>query len=217
MNSSIKLKICGITQPLQALEIASLGVHAIGVIAVKNSPRFITSYKRHKLFQSLEEFYPNTKRVLVVANINDHELEETMSIKGSPSIIQLHGDESIEECQRLRLKYPDIELWKAFRIRSKPDLVSINNYAKTVDSFLLDSWSNDALGGTGHKIQTKFINSKGFEVPFWMAGGICAEWIPELLKTIKPFGIDASSKLEKSPGIKDIKKVKDLIKAIEVN
>ena len=78
-KSSIKLKICGITQSQQALEIASLGVYAIGVIAVKSSLRFISTDKRVQLFQELSKSFPNTQRVLVVANINDEDLEASMT------------------------------------------------------------------------------------------------------------------------------------------
>ncbi len=214
-KSSIKLKICGITKTNQALEIASLGVFAIGVIAVKSSPRFLLTEKRNNIFKELSISYPKTKKVLVVANMNDEDLEDSISVKYPPSIIQLHGNESIERCQNIRKKFPDIQLWKAFRINSDKDLSSINIYENVVDCFLFDAWSSNQLGGTGTKIKMGLITGKNFKVPTWIAGGISSEWIPELLENIYPYGIDASSKLEKSPGIKDIKKVKDLIKSIK--
>jgi phosphoribosylanthranilate isomerase len=49
--------------------------------------------------------------------------------------------------------------------------------------------------------------------PWWLAGGISAEWIPDLLAQVQPFGLDASSRLEDSPGVKDLSKVKALIDA----
>jgi len=60
----------------------------------------------------------------------------------------------------------------------------------------------------------RWLQNIKVKVPWWLAGGISAEWIPEVLSTLNPFGLDASSKLEISPGIKDIRKVESLINAI---
>ena len=209
-----ELKICGITQIKQAIEIASMGIHAIGVIGVKQSPRYLSNEKRSNLFKELNESHPKTKRVLVLADPTDANLEEIFSCKGTPSIIQLHGNESKERCEELRKKYSTIKWWKAFRIKSKENIYKIKQYESVVDSILLDAWSENKLGGTGNKIKLSWIQSEDFKLPLWIAGGISAEWVPELLKKIKPFGLDASSKVETSPGIKDINNIKLLIESI---
>ena len=213
VNSSIKLKICGITQTDQALQIASLGATAIGVIGVKSSPRFISSTNRSSIFKSLANYFPSTERVLVVADMNDSDLEKAISQEGSPSVIQLHGNESKERCERIRKRYPNIKLWKALRIRTKEDLSLSSQYENVIDSLLLDAWSKHQLGGTGNKIPIEWLRNNKFKVPWWIAGGISAKSIPEIIH-LNPFGIDASSKLEKSIGLKDINKVEELIKSI---
>ena len=213
-KTSTELKICGITQTDQALEIASLGVDALGVIGVKSSPRFLSESKRELLFQELIDSYPNTARVLVVANANDAEIEKAILSKGSPSIIQLHGSESKQRCLDLKQKYPQIKWWKALRIRSESDLDLIKDLEDFVDAILLDAWSDNQLGGTGKRLHIGWLQNIEIKVPWWLAGGISAEWIPEVLSTLNPFGLDASSKLEISPGIKDIRKVELLINAI---
>ena len=53
-----------------------------------------------------------------------------------------------------------------------------------------------------------------FQSPWWLAGGISAEWVPKVFTKTHPWGIDASSQLELSPGIKDLTRVKALLKAI---
>ena len=63
------------------------------------------------------------------------------------------------------------------------------------------------IGPFGPKIKLK--------IPWWLAGGVSAEWVPEVLAKINPYGLDASSRLEISPGLKDIKKVRSLIEAIK--
>ena len=53
-----------------------------------------------------------------------------------------------------------------------------------------------------------------FKTPWILAGGISAEIIPEIFSKLRPDWVDASSRLEKSPGIKDIKKVESLVRVI---
>ena len=54
-----------------------------------------------------------------------------------------------------------------------------------------------------------------FSKPWWLAGGISIEWIDETLTELKPDGLDISSSIEISPGLKDIKKTKDLFKFLK--
>ena len=215
-ETSISLKVCGITQTKQALEIASLGIHAIGLIGVKESPRFVSRAKRREIFNQLKINFPKVERVWVVANMDNKELHEVIYSDKSPSIIQLHGDESPKRCEFLKEKHPKIKFWKAFRIKTPQDIHNIKDFVPYVDAILLDAWSEKALGGTGEKLSFDLIKEVDFDIPWWLAGGISADWIPELLSMVKPTGIDASSKLEISPGIKDIRKVKLLLETIQL-
>ena len=214
--SSTAVKICGITKIKQALEIASLGVYAIGVVGVRNSKRYLPSKERRKIFRALEENFPRVARVWVIADPNDIELSEGLNGEGRPSIIQLHGNESIDFCKYIRAKYPLIKFWKALRISKSEDLILAKQYQDSIDAILLDSWRMKELGGTGIRLPIEWLSEcNQLKTPFWVAGGVSADWIPELLSKVKPFGVDASSKVEKSPGIKDLEKVKYLIKEVK--
>ena len=61
----------------------------------------------------------------------------------------------------------------------------------------------------------EWIKDCNFEISWWIAGGIEGSCIQDLLDQVQPFGIDASSKLEISPGIKDLTKVKELMNAVK--
>ena len=56
-----------------------------------------------------------------------------------------------------------------------------------------------------------------FSKPWWLAGGISIEWIDEILTDFNPYGLDISSSIEISPGLKDIKKTEDLFKFLKRN
>ncbi len=211
-HTPIAIKICGITTVKQAIEIALSGADAIGVIGVMDSPRYITDSKREEIFSTLTKKVPHIERVWVLANTNAKEIDKRINRAGSPSIIQLHGQESKEECKKIKHLYPHIKLWKSFRIRKESDLISAQDFQDSVDAILIDAWSSKSLGGTGKRIDMELLYKVNFTIPWWLAGGISDDCIEDILLRIKPFGIDASSKLEIKPGIKDMKKVKTLIK-----
>ena len=207
------IKICGITSLDQALHIAELGVSAIGVIAVKESPRYVPNKTKEDIFKNLEKYYPKVKRVLIVKN---QPLKSFSSdFINNENVIQLHGDENIEYCKSLKSKIPNIELWKAFRIKGKKDLEKVECYSDFINAFLLDSWNKDTYGGSGIRIQLEYLKGLKFSKPWILAGGISIDWIKQILKDIKPNGIDISSSIESTPGIKDIDKTKQLLRMIK--
>jgi len=213
-KKSIAIKICGITKTSQARDIAQLRINAIGVIGVKNSPRFVPEEECVRIFNEIDKISSSIEKVFVVAN---EKLETIKSINNRPtppSVIQLHGNESVDYCSELKSEFPEIKLWKAFRIRSINDLKNINNYEKNIDAILLDAWDEKSLGGTGNRVPINLLINKTFKTPWILAGGISAEIIPKIFSQLRPDGIDASSRLEISPGIKDIEKVESLVRAI---
>mgnify|MGYP001364050354 CR=1 FL=1 len=208
------IKICGITDTSQARSIAKLKVNAIGVIGVGTSPRFVSEDECIKIFNEVEKVSSSIERVLVIANEKIEKIKYINRRSSPPSVIQLHGNESVEYCRELKKQFPSIQLWKAFRLKSNDDLKNISKYEKIIDAILLDAWDENSLGGTGNRIPIELLTNKTFKTPWILAGGISAEIIPEIFSKLKPDGIDASSRLEISPGIKDIKKVESLVREI---
>ena len=211
------VKICGLTSEEQALQIAKLGVNAIGIISVKESPRYISADIKKKIFQTLERVYPKIERISVVQNCPIDLIIKNFLGSPSETIIQLHGDEDIDYCKKIRKEIPNIGLWKAFRIRTEKDLDKIKPFEDFVDAILLDSWNRETYGGSGKKIQSFYLKNLQFSKPWWLAGGISIEWIDEILTDIKPDGLDISSSIEISPGLKDLEKTANLIKQLNWN
>ena len=211
------VKICGLTTEEQAVQIAKLGANAIGIISVKESPRYVSSEIKKKIFKTLEIYYPQIQRVSVVKNCPIDSIIKNSLGHSSETIIQLHGDEDIEYCQKIRERIPNIGLWKAFRIKTEKDIDKVKPFEDFVDAILLDSWNEETYGGSGKKIKSIYLKNIQFSKPWWLAGGISIEWIDEILKEIKPDGIDISSSIELSPGVKDLKKTEELIKFLKNN
>ena len=212
--SKTQIKICGITSVTQALEIAKLGVDAIGIISVKESPRYVLPSKKREIFENLSKSFPKVKRVSVIKNIPINQLLECLQYNRSENVLQLHGDEDINYCKKIKEDIQQIELWKAFRINRAKDLENIPPYSNFIDAVLLDSWNKETYGGSGLRIQQKYLVNLEFENNWWLAGGVSIEWVKNIIKDIKPDGIDISSSIEVKPGVKDISEAKKLIDAI---
>jgi len=213
LEAKTLVKICGITSVEQALQIAKLGVDAIGVISVKESPRYVSFKKKKDIFRNLEKNFPHIKRVSVVKNLpleliceNSFDLE---------NVIQLHGDEDLSYCKSLREIVPQLEIWKAFRIKEIKDIQEIELFSNFIDVVLLDSWNEKTYGGSGIRIKSKYLKGLRFNKPWLLAGGISIDWLKQIFIDIKPDGIDVSSSIESSPGIKDLNKTKKFLNLIK--
>ena len=215
LETKTLVKICGITSIEQAVQVAELGTNAIGIISVNESPRYIFPEKKKEIFKTLKDLYPNIDRVSVVKDSPIDSIIKGFLGEPNENIIQLHGDEDIDYCQKLKQKVPNIFLWKAFRIKNKEDLDKIKTYENFVDAILLDSWNEETYGGSGKRIEQKYLEDISFSKPWWIAGGVSTEWIDVILKNIKPNGIDISSSIETAPGIKDLEKTEQIIKEIK--
>ena len=208
------LKVCGLCDPNQARAVAALGVDAVGVIGVAASPRFLEPARRPALFAAVAAQSQACRRVLVVADPSDQDLPLLDPDAGGHQVLQLHGSETVERCIELRDRLTGARLWKALRIRTAADLDLATAYAPMVEALLLDAWVPDQLGGTGHHLPLEWLQGFRPPVPWWLAGGITPERVPEVLSRVQPDGLDASSGVEDRPGHKNLSRVKELVQAV---
>jgi phosphoribosylanthranilate isomerase len=207
------LKICGLRQNDQAAAIAALGVDAIGVIAVPGSPRYLQPAQRPALFAAMRQANPGCQGVLVVADPDPAMVDELRPGQGH-QVVQLHGNETPQQCQRLRDGLGGIKLWKALRVRSNDDLERARAYQGCVDALLLDAWVSGQLGGTGESIPLELLQNFEPGMPWWLAGGMQERSAAAALALLQPTGLDASSGVERSPGDKDPGRVAALLAVI---
>jgi phosphoribosylanthranilate isomerase len=211
---SVRLKICGLRDPQQAAAIAAMGVDAIGVVAVPGSRRFLAVDERAALFTAAHQGREGVLGVLVTADPEERDLPALQADHGH-QIVQLHGHESVARCQELgRQLGPEVEIWKALRIRSAEDLRRAEDYAAVVQALLLDAWVPDQLGGTGQAIPLDWLEGFSPALPWWLAGGLTPETVARALRVCRPHGIDVSSGVEDRPGWKNLARVGQLIDAL---
>jgi phosphoribosylanthranilate isomerase len=210
MNSveiMLRIKICGITQLAQGRSIANYGATDLGFICVAASPRYVSPEHLQTLVPELQS------QVNCIGVFADEDLETLVSITQASRFgsIQLHGQESLEYCQNLRERLPDREIIKAWRVRTTQDLHTIQTYSPIVDTLLLDAYHPQALGGTGHTLDWQSLLDFKPAIPWFLAGGLNPGNISIALSQLHPQGIDLSSGVEVSPGIKDLNLVQNLL------
>lgn len=200
----MRLKICGLTDLSQAKAIATLGATDLGFICVPSSPRYI---KAGEIGNIVENLPKQLKKIGVFANAEVGEIAGVMATTHLTGM-QLHGDESPEFCQHLKTLLPDVELIKALRIRDPETLAQAKLYQDHVDILLLDAYHPQMLGGTGVTINWQLLAEFQPSVPWFLAGGLTPDNVVQAVESLKPAGIDVSSGVERSPGDKDLDKVK---------
>lgn len=129
----------------------------------------------------------------------------------SLDVIQLHGDETEDYIEKLRKVFSG-EIWKAGRAKSSEDIEKADRLS--CDKLVIDSFSEDCVGGTGKRINTEIVKNAEITKPFFIAGGIAAENIAEIVRDTKPYGIDISSGIE-TDGFKDINKMKKIMRILK--
>lgn len=213
MFKNIQVKICGLTRLDQAQAIAGKGVTALGFICFDQSPRYITPGAIAKILDKL----PGS--LLTIGIFVNHSLEEVQAIAQETGLrgVQLHGHESVEFCQALRQALPDRLLIKAIRVRDAHALEVAATYDQSIDVLLLDAYHPHLWGGTGAAMDWSLLQTFQPACPWWLAGGLKPENIHQALAIGQPQGIDISSGVERSPGIKDLERVEQLLETLQAN
>lgn len=206
----MRVKICGITKPEQAIAIAELGATALGFICVPQSPRYIATEQIREIIAQLPA---NIDKIGVFVGTAPDEIHSIVTHSGLTGV-QLHGEESPAFCQQIRSLLPQVEVIKALRLKSHQALDMAEIYFAHVDTLLLDAYHPQQLGGTGKTLN--WTELQQFEPPInWLlAGGLTADNILDALAQLHPQGIDLSSGVERAPGDKDLDKVAQLLQQL---
>jgi phosphoribosylanthranilate isomerase len=200
----VKVKVCGITNAEDAVLACELGAAALGFIFVKASPRYIDPQAARTVIRELPPF---VSKVGVFVNANRQTVLDIVKTAGL-SLIQLHGDESPAYCDAIPL--PRV---KAFRI--EPDFEPDRLTAYACSAYLLDTFSEQAHGGTGRTFDWQIAQRAKAMGRIILAGGLNPENIAAAVKTVAPYAVDVSSGIEAKPGKKDATKMKSLFEAVE--
>ena len=209
----MRLKVCGMTKMGQLKELEELNVDFAGFIFYKPSPRYVMNNGLTPQVLKIEKIKIN--RVGVFVNETAENVLKCVN-EWKLDMVQLHGDESPKYCEHISNHITTI---KAFRIGTDNNtLYRLFPYTEATDLYLFDTLGKK-FGGTGEQFDWNQLAGLNIEKPYFLSGGIGpddVEKIKEFCTSEKNvFALDVKSKFEISPGIKDMKLVRDFV--VEIN
>jgi phosphoribosylanthranilate isomerase len=202
-----KLKICGMKQPDNISQVVALHPDYLGFIFYPGSKRFIQNLPVSIIQQLPEDIKP-------IGVFVDEHLETLISQVKAYALqaVQLHGQESVDYCLKIKQALPAIEVIKAFGVDEDFDFETLDAYTEAVDYYLFDT-QTPAHGGSGKRFNWSLLNKYKGTTPYFLSGGIGLEEAGELLKIEDPrlYAVDVNSRFEVEPGLKNIEKLKEFI------
>ncbi|MBL8183207.1 MAG: phosphoribosylanthranilate isomerase [Blastocatellia bacterium] len=203
-----KVKICGITNYDDALLAVKYGVDELGFNFYEKSPRYVTPEMASKMIHDMPS---RIGKVGVFVNSGIENIAEIAKMCGLTAI-QLHGDEDEQFVDAIRSR-TQLFVIKALRIGLNFDVEQATIFK--ADAILLDAFSPAERGGTGETfdwtVASEIVDSG---IVVYLAGGLSADNVADAIEQVRPFAVDACSKLELSPGKKDAKQMKTFIAAV---
>jgi phosphoribosylanthranilate isomerase len=204
--SDIHIKICGVKNKEIAQHAIDAGASFIGFIFYEKSHRNIAIENCEQILPEIKDL---TIPVAVTVNPDDKLLDDLLRI--GFQYIQLHGQETLEMVERIKLEY-DFKIIKAFGISSSEDLDELVKYEPFVEYFLLDSPPQaNVQGGTGHRFDWNIIENLSTSKNFFLSGGLNKDNIISAINLKKTSFFDVSSGVEDSEGIKDKQLITEFI------
>ena len=208
------IKICGITSLDDARAAMDAGADMLGFNFFRLSPRFIEPIAAGKILESLRAERSEAITVVGVF-VNESSPAAVLEIVNTAGLdaLQLHGDESIEFCQRLRKLLGGKSLIKVLRVIGRCTPTETEAY--DADAIMLDSFHGEMRGGTGHVFDWSIARSVRETVPqLFLAGGLAPENVARAIAQVQPYAVDACSSLESSPGQKSVERMKAFVQAV---
>jgi phosphoribosylanthranilate isomerase len=197
------VKICGITRVQDADLAVELGATALGFIFWPASPRFIAPNDAREIVQRLSA---KVTTVGVFVNEPVELVRQIMDVAGL-DVAQLHGAESPEYCRQLR-PAPI----KALAMKNG-DFLTVGAFDPDV-LILLDTHDPARHGGTGRTVDWKAARKVAVARPTILSGGLNAGNVGVAIESVEPYGIDVSSGVESSPGVKDAARLRSFFEAL---
>jgi len=201
-----QVKVCGLTDPSTAVSCADLGVKAIGCVFYEKSPRFVSEALAREICSALP---PSIHKVGVFVDHSFSEIMRRVAFCGLTAA-QLHGNEPPELLKRLRSE--GVLAIKALFAERTPGLNAAEDYRDGI--FLVEQGKGSLPGGNAAEWDWGGLKEFSRNHPLILAGGLRPGNVAAAIALSQPDGVDVSTGVESSPGVKDLARVEAFMKAI---
>jgi phosphoribosylanthranilate isomerase len=189
------VKVCGITRLTDALHAVQKGATALGFVFWPHSPRFVTPQRAREIIAELPS---SIVSIGVFVNESVDGIRDVAARTGITTV-QLHGDEPPA--------YADALQWPVLRSVTVEDAGDAGGAWPAGTLFLVDAADPLRRGGTGGRVDWIRAAAVARDRRVVLAGGLTPENVADAIAAVRPFGVDVSSGVEQSPGVKDFDKV----------
>jgi phosphoribosylanthranilate isomerase len=201
----IRVKICGLAEPGGVAAALEAGADALGFVFFARSPRVVAPERAAALSAPAAGV---ARRVGLFVDAPD-DLIASVLAACTLDALQLHGAEPPARVAEIRARF-GLPVIKALGIAAAEDLAAARVYAGAADALLLDARpppGADRPGGHARAFDWSLVAGIRFPVPWLLAGGLTPENVAQALAATGAPGVDVSSGVESSPGVKDPAKV----------
>ncbi|MCP4537945.1 MAG: phosphoribosylanthranilate isomerase [Chloroflexi bacterium] len=212
-----RIKICGITNVDDARCAAEAGADFLGFIFYPKSPRFVTPEQVGAITRTIrDEFGADGPRFVGVFVDESAERVRAVLDDAGLDMTQLHGDESPDTVRAL-----SPQAFKAIRPQTLDEAeaaVSVYGDVAPNDTaapqLLMDAYHPQQLGGTGILADLGTARTLAPHLRLMLAGGLRPEVVGSAIELVRPWGVDVSSGVERTKGIKDHTRVRAFVEAV---
>jgi phosphoribosylanthranilate isomerase len=203
-NPAPLVKICGITNSVDAEIAIESGADALGFNVFPDSQRFVDLSSARSWIDRLPA---DVARVLIGVNPSFTQALEWIADQTFHAV-QLHGERWHPLVSRLVETRSLIAAISVKNEHSVSDLDWFSGFA-----FLFDAYRAGNFGGTGETFSWEILHGRRIAKPVILAGGLTPENIATAIRTVDPYAVDVASGVESKPGKKDRNKLRDFIAA----
>lgn len=205
-RQTCEIKICGLTDPDQALACAEMGIQAIGLVFYPKSKRCVSTGQALQISRALPE---TVQTIGVFVNETADAILE-IAEKSELTGVQLHGQEPPEVIQKLEAN--GLTVIKGLYLKGEPSITEVARYE--ADAYLIECAIGILPGGNAMAWNWQEAAGFGDKHAFILAGGLEPENVSTAIEDARPHAVDVSSGVETSPGNKDVNKVRAFVDAV---
>ena len=208
-----EIKICGLSTPPTLAAALDAGADYVGFVFFPPSPRHLSLAAARDIAARVEG---RAKIVALTVDADDGAIDAIVAAV-SPAALQLHGAETPARAGALRAR-TGTAIWKAVGVSSADDVSRANDYVGVVDRILFDAKPPRGAvlpGGNGAAFDWSVL-AGGVARPngFMLSGGLTANNVADALRTTGASAVDVSSGVERAPGEKDERMIRDFIATV---
>lgn len=213
----MKVKICGIQNPEQAINVGKMRADAIGILVGFGkdlAPNDISMEQARAVVEAAHGL-PNPIDTFMLTHAVDPERNILFASDVQPSHVQLTGDVTPEGVKQIKQALPDLNIIKVISIMGPEAIQRAKEYDETgaLNALLLDSRVGNMRGGTGrtHDWSISREIARSSHLPVWLAGGLRVTNLRDAMSIVDPDGVDVETGVQNPDGSKNYDLIREFI------